>query len=90
VDVVRKGYSVIKRIGMLVVVALVAAMMLVATAAPAFAARTVETSNDQPLSKGSAKKATVQTGSSEVPKKLNKSDIRKACASGDAVGAICH
>ena len=36
-DVVRKGYSVIKRIGLLMVVALVAAMMMVATAAPAFA-----------------------------------------------------
>jgi hypothetical protein len=38
VDAVEKGYSVIKRIGLLVVVALVAAMMIVGTAAPAFAA----------------------------------------------------
>jgi len=37
VGVVRKGYSVIKRIGLLMMVALVAAMMMVATAAPAFA-----------------------------------------------------
>jgi hypothetical protein len=37
VDVVRKGYSVIKRIGLLLVAALMAAMMTVATAAPAFA-----------------------------------------------------
>jgi hypothetical protein len=37
VDVVRKGYSVIKRIGLLMMTALIAAMMLVATAAPAFA-----------------------------------------------------
>ena len=36
--VVRKGYSVIKCIGLLVVVAPVAAMMMVATASPAFAA----------------------------------------------------
>ena len=36
-DVVRKGNSVIKRIGLLIVVALVAAMMMVATASPAFA-----------------------------------------------------
>ena len=34
----RKGYSVIKRIGLLLVAALMAAMMMVATAAPAFAA----------------------------------------------------
>ena len=80
----------IKRISLLIVVALVAAMMLVATAAPAFAARTVETSNDQPLSNGSAKKATVKTGSSEQPKKLNKSDIRKSCDAGTARGSICH
>jgi hypothetical protein len=37
VDVVRKGYSVIKRISLLITAALVAAMMMVATAAPAFA-----------------------------------------------------
>ena len=35
--VVGKGYSVIKRIGLLIVVALVAAMMMVATSAPGFA-----------------------------------------------------
>ena len=38
-DVVRKGYSVIKRISLLVTAALMAAMMMVATAAPAFAAQ---------------------------------------------------
>jgi hypothetical protein len=38
VDVVRKGNSVIKRISLLMVAALMAAMMMVATAAPAFAA----------------------------------------------------
>jgi hypothetical protein len=37
VDVVRKGNSVIKRISLLMVAALMAAMMMVATAAPAFA-----------------------------------------------------
>jgi len=37
VGVVRKGYSVIKRIGLLIVAALMASMMMVATAAPAFA-----------------------------------------------------
>jgi hypothetical protein len=37
VDVVRKGNSVIKRISLLIAVALMAAMMMVATAAPAFA-----------------------------------------------------
>jgi hypothetical protein len=35
--VIRKGYSVIKRISLLIVAALMAAMMMVATAAPAFA-----------------------------------------------------
>ena len=35
--VVRKGNSVIKRIGLLLVAALMAAMMLAATAAPSFA-----------------------------------------------------
>jgi hypothetical protein len=37
VGVVRKGYCVIKRISLLVTAALMAAMMMVATAAPAFA-----------------------------------------------------
>jgi|SRR5215203_2904186 len=37
-DVVRKGYSVIKRISLLMAAALLAAMMMVAMAAPAFAA----------------------------------------------------
>jgi len=36
-DVVRKGYSVIKRFSLLIVAALLAAMMMVAMAAPAFA-----------------------------------------------------
>src|SRR5215217_9476304 len=40
VDMERKGYSVIKRIGLLMVAALMAAMMMVATAAPAFAVTT--------------------------------------------------
>jgi len=38
--VVRKGYSVIKRISLLIAAALMAAMMMVATAAPAFAVTT--------------------------------------------------
>jgi hypothetical protein len=48
VDVVEKGYSVIKRIGLLLVVALMAAMMLAATAAPSFAARTTTDPNEGP------------------------------------------
>ena len=36
-DVVRKGNSVIKRISLLLAVAMMAAMMMVATSAPAFA-----------------------------------------------------
>jgi hypothetical protein len=43
VDVVRKGNSVIKRISLLMVAALMAAMMMVATAAPAFAAKACNT-----------------------------------------------
>jgi hypothetical protein len=37
VDVVRKGYSVIKRISLLIAVALMAVMMMAATAMPAMA-----------------------------------------------------
>ena len=37
-DALEKGYSVIKRIGLLIVVALVAVMMLAATAMPSMAA----------------------------------------------------
>jgi hypothetical protein len=48
VDVIRKGNSVIKRIGLLLVVSLVAAMMLAATAAPSFAARTTTDPNEGP------------------------------------------
>ena len=52
-DVVRKGNSVIKRISLLLAVALMAVMMMAATAAPAFAAKT------QTFSKGTC---TVKAG----------------------------
>jgi hypothetical protein len=40
-------------------------------------------SNGQPLSNGSAKKVTVQTGDSDQPKKLNKADIKKGVCRRD-------
>jgi hypothetical protein len=64
VDAVRKGYSVIKRIGLLLLVALMAAMMTVATAAPAFAA---PPSKDKP-----GKGHPVKTQSDQCPAGLNK------------------
>jgi hypothetical protein len=62
VDVVRKGNSVIKRISLLMVAALMAAMMMVATAAPAFAAVKCPDGSDATNVKGDKQCETVDPG----------------------------
>ena len=90
---VRKGYSVIKRITLLVSAALlVATMAMAGLAGPAFAKRAIEpTPPPEPvINPASLDDATVATGGSDIPKELNKADIRKGCEAGTLNAGVCN